>query len=236
MENNLDFATPVALESEAVRTQFYKRTYGSLALGVLLFVIFEAVLLNTPLVVDGMMSFMVDTKYAWLMILGAFMGVSYIAQNLAYNSASKPKQYAGYALYILAQAFLFVPLIVIAVSKTGDFSLVSQAGVMTLALFGGLTGVVFATNANFSILRSIITIGSFLALGVIVAGILFGFSIGLWFSFAMVALASAAILYDTWQVKNKFAADQYVAASLSLFASLMLLLWYILNILTGRNN
>ncbi|MFD0700552.1 Bax inhibitor-1/YccA family protein [Myroides pelagicus] len=236
MENNLGYATPVADESDAVRAQFYKKTYANLALGVLMFIVFELVLLNTPVVVNGMMSFILSGKYSWLIVLGAFMGVTWFAQSLAYNSASKPKQYAGYALYVLAQAFIFVPLLVMAMAQTGDTSLISQAGILTLALFGGLTGVVFGSNANFSFLRSVMIIGSFLALGVIVAGMLFGFELGLWFSLAMVGLASISILYNTWQIKNEFAADQYVAAALSLFASLMLLFWYILRILMNRNS
>src|SRR5690606_6006135 len=113
---------------------------------------------------------------------------------------------------------------------------ITQAAILTLALFAGLTGVVFGSNANFSFLRSILTIGFFVAIGTIVAGMLFGFNLGLWFSLAMVALASGSILYSTWQIKNEYAANQYIPAALSLFASLMLLFWYILRILMSRNS
>ncbi|WP_010251081.1 Bax inhibitor-1/YccA family protein [Myroides injenensis] len=236
MENNFNYATPVAHESDVVKAQFYKRTYGNLAVGVLVFIIFEAVLLNTPFIVEGMFSLMGMGKFSWLIILGAFMGITWFAQNLTYKTANKPQQYAGFGLYILAEAFIFVPILYVAMSMTGDLSLIAQAGVLTLALFGGLTGVVFGSNANFSFLRSILTIGFFLAMGTIIAGMIFGFNLGLWFSLAMVGLASGSILYNTWQIKNEFAADQYVPAALSLFASLMLLFWYILRILMSRNN
>jgi len=164
------------------------------------------------------------------------VAVTWYAQKLAYNSESTTKQYVGYMLYIVAEAFLFVPILYVAMSMTGDTSLITQAGILTLALFLGLTGVVFGSNANFSFMRSILTIGFFLALGAIVAGMLFGFELGLWFSLAMVALASGSILYSTWQIKNEYAANQYVPAALSLFASLMLLFWYILRILMNRSN
>jgi len=219
-----------------VKAQFYRRTYGNLALGVLAFIVFETILLNTPFVVEGMINLLMQGKFSWLIILGAFMGVSWFAQSLTYKTANKPQQYAGFMLYVLAQAFLFVPLMYMALSMTGDSSLIVQAGVLTLALFLGLTGVVFGSNANFSFLRSIVILGSFLALGTIVAGALFGFDLGLWFSLAMVGLASGSILYSTWQIKNEYAADQYVPAALSLFASLMLLFWYILRILMNRNS
>lgn len=236
MENNLNYSIPVAQESELIQVQFYKKTYANLAAGVLLFLVFEAVLLNTPIVVHSMMNFIGSGGYSWLIVLGVFMGVTYFAQSITYKSASRAKQYAGYGLYVLAQAFIFVPIVYVAISMTGDYSILTQAGVLTLALFGGLTGVVFGSNINFSFLRTILVLGSFLALGAIIAGIFFGFNLGLGFSFAMVALASGSILYSTYQLKNEFSSDQYIGAALSLFASLMLLLWYILRILMNRSN
>ncbi|MDR0229295.1 MAG: Bax inhibitor-1 family protein [Flavobacteriaceae bacterium] len=234
MEGNFNYA--VAHESDQVKATFYKRVYGNLALGVLAFIVFETILLNTPFVVEGMFSIIGMGKFSWLIVLAAFMGVTWYAQKLANNTVNKPQQYAGYALYVLAEAFIFVPILYIAMLQTGDTSLIAQAGILTLALFGGLTGVVFSTNANFSFMRSILTIGFFLAMGTIIAGMIFGFDLGLWFSLAMVALASGSILYSTWQIKNEYAADQYVPAALSLFASLMLLFWYILRILMNRSN
>ncbi|TDS55923.1 Bax inhibitor-1/YccA family protein [Myroides indicus] len=234
MDNNFNYA--VAYETDIVKTKFYRKTYSNLALGVLVFIILETILLNTPFVVNGMFNLIGMGKFSWLLILGAFMGVTWFAQNLTYKSANKTQQYAGFFLYVLAQAFLFVPLLTMALVMTGDTSLITQAAILTLALFAGLTGVVFGSNANFSFLRSILTIGFFVAIGTIVAGMLFGFNLGLWFSLAMVALASGSILYSTWQIKNEYAANQYIPAALSLFASLMLLFWYILRILMSRNS
>ncbi|MDM1396282.1 Bax inhibitor-1/YccA family protein [Myroides odoratimimus] len=239
MENNfknVDYTLPVAMESEVVRAQFYKKTYATLAAGVLAFIVLEAIMLNTPFIVEGMFTIIGMGKFSWLIVLGAFMGITWYAQKLADNSVDKKVQYAGLFLYVLAEAFIFVPILYIAMSMTNDLTLISQAGIMTLALFGGLTGVVFSSNANFSFMRSILSIGFFLALGTIICGMIFGFNLGLWFSLAMVALASGSILYSTWQIKNEYAANQHVPAALSLFASLMLLFWYILRIVMSRNN
>jgi len=57
-----------------------------------------------------------------------------------------------------------------------------------------------------------------------------GLSLGLWFSGAMVLLACASILYSTSNVLRYYRTDQYVAASLTLFASVALLFWYVLQI------
>ena len=57
-----------------------------------------------------------------------------------------------------------------------------------------------------------------MALGLIICSAIFGFQLGLFFSVLMVGFAMAAILYDTSQIMTQFSKDQYVAASLSLFA------------------
>lgn len=229
MENNII----VAQATDRERSQFYRKTYVNLALGVLVFVGIEALLLRIPPLVEFLLGML--SGYTWLLLLGGFMAVTWLAQSITYKSASKSKQYLGFLLYIVAEAIIFVPILYIAIAVSGGVGLINQAAILTGALFLGLTGVVFGSSINFSFLRSILTIGFFLAFGLIVAGMLFGFDLGLWFSAGMVALASGSILYSTYQLKNEYATHQYIPAALSLFASLMLLFWYILRILMSRN-
>ena len=47
----------------------------------------------------------------------------------------------------------------------------------------------------------------------------------------MIALACGYILYDTSNVLHHYHTSQYVAASLALFASVVLLFWYVLRIM-----
>ena len=70
--------------------------------------------------------------------------------------------------------------------------------------------------------------GGFVALGTIAASILFGFSLGLFFTGLMILFAAGAILYNTANVMRHYRTDQHVAASLALFASVALLFWYVL--------
>jgi FtsH-binding integral membrane protein len=102
---------------------------------------------------------------------------------------------------------------------------------MSLSLFAGLSALVLLTKADFSFLKSALIIGGFIALGIIVGGALFGFQLGLWFSVGMVILAAGSILYETSRLKYQYHTEQYVGAGLRLFASLMLLFYYILTIL-----
>ncbi|MEL6321315.1 MAG: Bax inhibitor-1 family protein, partial [Cyanobacteria bacterium J06626_14] len=69
-----------------------------------------------------------------------------------------------------------------------------------------------------------------IALGLIIASVIFGFSLGVFFAFAMVAFASAAILYKTSNIMHHYSTRHHVAASLELFAAVMLLFWYVLRI------
>ena len=85
-------------------------------------------------------------------------------------------------------------------------------------------------------MRSLIIIGGFASLGLIVAGAIFGFDLGVWFSIFMILLASGSILYETSQLKNTYSTEQYVGASLRLFASIMLLFWYILRFLMSSRD
>jgi hypothetical protein len=76
------------------------------------------------------------------------------------------------------------------------------------------------------------------AFGLILCGFFFGLSLGVWFSVAMVGLASGYILYETSNILHHYRTDQYVAASLALFASVTLMFWYVLRLLmafSGRD-
>lgn len=231
MENQnriLDYAIPVAQENELERSEFIRKTYSHLAIAVLGFLIVETLFQMTPAIVN--IGLKMTQGFTWLLVLGGFMFVTNMADRWAQTSNDKNKQYAALLIYVVAEAFIFVPIIWIAMAYTGDMSLLSQAGMLTVALFTGLTAVAFTTKKDFSFLRSALTIGSFVAIGLIVAGMLFGFSLGLWFSVAMVGLAAGSILYQTSNIIHVYNKDQYVAASLGLFASFMLLFWYILSI------
>lgn len=237
MDNNLENyqgGTHLTMASDADRTAFYKKTYGHVAGGVLAFVLFEYLLLQSDALIEFMLS--MTQGYKWLLLLGGFMLITTYAESTAMKTADKNKQYLAYGIYILAQAVIFVPMIYIAAFyMDSGAEILQQAALVTLALFTGLTAVVMLTNKDFSFLKAGLTIGFFIALGLIIAGTIFGFDLGLWFSGAMCVLAAGSILYQTSQIVNKYSTDDYIPAALGLFASLMLLFWYILRIFMSRD-
>lgn len=222
----------VAHSSDTEKAQFYKKTYLHVALSVLIFIGVETVLLFT--VPQEIIYMMVSQRYTWLLIIGVFWLASVLANKWSL-SQNRSTQYLGLAFYILLEAVIFLPMIYIAATYAGA-NVIFQAAMLTVAMFAGLSGVAFISKTDFSFLRSVIVIGGFVALGLIVAGSLFGFNLGLWFSVGMVLLASASILYETSKLKDIYTTGQYVGASLQLFASIMLLFWYILRILMSRRN
>lgn len=223
----------VSESSDIERATFYKKTYAHVALAILAFIALESVLLAVvPFEVIALM--FSGGKLVWLFILGLFWLGSILSDKLAF-SLSRSQQYLGLGLYVILEAIIFMPMIMIAASYSGG-EMITQAAVITLFMFSGLTAVVFLTKTDFSFLRTAIVIGGFVALGAIVAGMVFGFNLGLWFSVGMVVLASAAILYQTDRIKNEFGTQQYVGAALQLFSSIMLLFWYVLRILMSRRS
>ena len=222
----------VSSSTHEARVAFYKKTYTHLALAVLLFIVVESIFMQIKPLVAFALS--LTQGWTWLVLLGAFMLVTNYAEKMAINNHDKTKQYLALLLYVIAEAFIFVPLIYIAIIYAGDGGgeLLNQAAIITLSLFSGLSAIVLLTKKDFSFMKSALAVGFFIALGLIIAGTLFGFNLGLWFSVGMVVLAAGSILYQTSNMVHKYSEDQYVAASLGLFASLMLLFWYVLSILS----
>ncbi|WP_435254032.1 Bax inhibitor-1/YccA family protein [Tenacibaculum sp. A30] len=233
MKNSFEPKVLVAQVSEADRITFYKKTYTHVAGGVLLFVLFEYLFLQSATIVEFALS--MTQGYKWLLLLGGFMLVTSYAESTALKTSDKNLQYLAYSGYVFAQAFIFIPLIYIAISYTNNFDIIKQAGIVTLALFVGISSIVFITKKDFSFIRAGLSVGFFIAIGLIIAGTLFGFNLGLWFSVGMCVLAAGSILYQTSNLVHKFSTDDYIPAALGLFASLMLLFWYVLQIFMSRD-
>ncbi|MCB1172920.1 MAG: US12 family protein [Leptospiraceae bacterium] len=223
-------SVPVIEVASTERATFIRKTYLHLALALAAFAGIETAILSIPNILEIVGNMLTVSKYSWLVVLGAFMLVSWVAERWAMSSTSKGMQYAGLFLYVTAQAIIFVPLMAVAVF-VADATVLPNALLITGFLFTGLTLVVFTTRKDFSFMGGILKIGGLLAMGFIVASIVFGFSLGLLFSFVMVAFAGGAILYSTSNVLHHYHTEQYVAAALSLFAAVALLLWYVLRIL-----
>lgn len=232
-----DFYAPTDLFAAAAaadeRAGFIMKTYlyllGAIAalVGIEMILFTAAGIENMTKVTQAMLG---NGTFSWLIVLGAFMLVSWVAHAWAMNSASSVMQHAGLALYVAAMSVILIPLLCLAQLATGDASLIVSAAAATAGLFALLTLTVFITRKDFSFLRSILMFGSLAALGFIVIAPLFSFSLGPIFMYAMIALMCGYILYDTSNVLHHYRIGQHVAAALALFASVVMLFWYILQL------
>lgn len=223
-------AVRVDASAPSARAAFIRQTYFHVALAIAAFAVLEWLLLQWPGADD--LAATMTGGYSWLIVLLVFMFVSRIADRWARSSTSIGMTYLGLGLFVVAEAILFLPLLY-RVTRQGD-DVLRSAALITALMVAGLTAVVVLTRTDFSFLRSALTIGGFVALGLIVASMVFGFSLGIIFAVVMVAFASGSILYNTSNIMRTYRTDQSVAAALSLFASIALLFWYVVSIMSRR--
>src|SRR5262249_11455985 len=148
-------------------------------------------------------------RLGWLVVLALFMGISWLAERWAVSETSVAVQYFGLAVFVVASAVVFVPLLYIYAYATHHPGVILKVGLVTGGLFLGITATVFITRTDFSFLGPIIAIGGFAALGFIVLSAIFGFTLGNVFAFVMVAFAGTAILYNTSNVLHRFNTNQH---------------------------
>src|ERR1051326_8584137 len=149
-------------------------------------------------------------RLSWFLVLMLFAGVGYVAQRMSFSQTSRAVQYLGLAMTVVVQSLLLQPILWGLIGMFGNRAMLAsgvllsgqatvilmQAVVITLAIFIGLTLTVFLTKKDFSFLRGALTVGLFAAMGVILASLAFGFSLGALFCGAIILLMAGYILYE----------------------------------------
>ncbi|EIW2582150.1 Bax inhibitor-1/YccA family protein [Salmonella enterica] len=209
-------------DSRIDRTTFIRRAYLHLAVAIVGFIVLSAAWSFIGVGEYALDVLLAGGRYSWLVVLGAFMLVGMLATRLADNAGTNQTQLIGLGIYVLAESLIFAPLLTV-------------AAITTLLLVGGLTFTAFSIKKDFSFLRSFLTMAGFIAFGAIIASVICGFSLGVWFSALMVLLCAGFILYDTSNIIHHYPTDRPAGAALHLFASIATMFWYILRIFMSRN-
>ena len=210
------------------RARFIVRTYNHLFGAIVAFALIEFGLFMSGIADVIAAVVLRGGQLLWFGVLAAFMIVGWLASRYAHTAESKGVQYLALASYVFVEALVFVPILWIA--ERFAPSAIPSAGLVTVVGFAALTGIAFWTRKDFSFLGGILRWGFICALLLMIAGAIFGFQLGVFFSIALVGLAGAAILYDTSNVIHHFPEDRYVGAALELFASVALMFWYVLRL------
>jgi FtsH-binding integral membrane protein len=240
---NRPIAGADATTGVSARLRFIRLTYLHLFGAILAFAGLEWALFKIPFLAEKvsapLITFALGGRFNWGIVLGVFMAASIGTHWLTNQTRSKPLHYIGLFVYVLAEALIFVPLLAIVQWKTaeilakggGNPNILRDAAFITLGVFAALTVSVFVTKKDFSFMRTALAIAGAAAMALVVLSLVFGFNLGIVFSIAMVLLAAGQILFETSQVMAHYDPEDYVGASLSLFASVALMFWYVIRIL-----
>lgn len=210
---------------DEARAGFLQKTYAHLLGAIVVFTLVEIMLFKLDIAGPLAAKMLGGGGAMWLLWLGGFMLIAFIATRFAENTESRAKQYLGLGLYIGALSIIFVPLLFIA--NTYAPGVIETSALVTLAGFSALTAIVFVTRKDFSFMRTVLMWGTFAALGFIVVGAIAGFSGGVIFPILMIALMGGWILHDTSNILLHYPEDRYVGAALALFASVAMMFYYV---------
>lgn len=225
---------PVATLQAEARGAFLIKVYQHLLGAVVAFVLFETLLFATGLA-EGLYDLIAGSGPTWLLILGGFMLVNWFATSAAHDILNPSRQYAGLFGIAAAEAVIFAPFLHLVFNVEGGGAVtVGAAAAVTAIGFAGLSVVGLVTRKDLSFIRPFMLWGGVMALVLIVAAVLFGLELGVWFSLAMIALAGGSILYQTQTILRRYPEEAYVGAAVQLFASVMLLFWYVLRLFSRR--
>ena len=247
-------AGAVATMGVSDRVSFLRKTYAHLGASLVLFALFTAGMMRYATDLSLRLSFPGGAGFGWLILmLVAFIGVSYVSQRLAASETSRVLQYVGLGLAVVLWSVLAQPIIWFTIAKFGNAHdmfvdghisaalspkaalVIGEATIITLAIFIGLTVTVFVTRKDFSFLGSFLGMAMFALLGVAVVSLIFGFQMGVIWSVIIVLLMGGYILYQTSLVMNYFRPTQHVAAAVMLFTTVAMLFIHVLRIVAEAN-
>ncbi len=162
-------------------------------------------------------------------LLGLVVGVA-----MAFASRVQGLNLVLLLLYSAFQGAVIGPILVMVERTTPGVA--GNAAILTLAIFGGLSGYTLVTRKDFSYL------GGFLfaaLLGLLVAGIALLFlnapMLSVLYSYGGALIFCLYILYDTSRIIHRLEPGEAVAGAIALYLDLVNLFWFILRILRSNS-
>ncbi len=108
------------------------------------------------------------------------------------------------------------------------------AGLLTVAIFGGLTAYVFISKRDFSFMRGMLTVGLVVVVVAALANFLFVSSaFGFAISATVLLLFSGFVLYDTSNIIRHYPVNEYISGALALYLDAFNIFLALLNLLNA---
>jgi FtsH-binding integral membrane protein len=168
----------------------------------------------------------------WSLALEALILFGALFRRVAYSARSTLMQYVWLGAFVVVESVVLVPLLSRAAAQAPGA--IRSAAFLTLIAFSCGTVAAFALRRDLSSLGALVQSGLGLGLIAVATAIVFGFSLGTGFALVMLASGLLALLHDVSAVIQEGGDDEddgaslpdrHAAASLSLFATMVLMFW-----------
>jgi len=253
------FGGNIAVDQEAVaygdsitRMAFLRKVYTLLSasmllwMGTTLFVVFNGTLMEKVLSFTG----------GGFMVFFLFIGAQFFLLRFM-AKAGNTMSLVGLGMYGLLMGVFTAPLVYIALCQGNELALalldqgkvasdvltlgggiVTQAFILTSAIFGGLTFYALTTKRDFSMMGGALMMmfwGMFAISALAYFGIGGDIAYSNWFSFGFVVLMGAFVLYDTQNIMKRFPANMAALAAATLLLDFVIMFQRILMIFMRRD-
>jgi len=212
------------------KAEFIRKVYGILSVQMLATVLVAATLMSLR---GEQQIFLFKHAFALAVLscLGAFASIF----GITWNKNNYPANYGWLVLFTVCEAVSIGTLCAV-YQAAGYGEIVLNAFSITSAVFLGLTLFSMQTRVDFTPYSGILFALLLSLLGVSLLSALFGFTMGIVYSWLGAVLFSCFIVVDTQAIISKLGYDDYIIAAIQLYLDFLNLFLFILRILTNSNS
>jgi modulator of FtsH protease len=222
-------ARPVPLELTGTdRATLVRRTYGLVFVGIIITMVGVAFGFLQPAVMGQVAA---HPFISWLLLM---MLPLFLAQRW---HRDYPRNVLTTLLGTFGTGVWISPLIYI--MNRVQPGVVGQAGMLTLATFGGLSLYAVFSKRDFSAWGGFFMVGLVVLIVTSLLNIFFrNETASLWIAGGTILIFGGLLVFDTWRIvrSNQYGPDDYVPAAISIYLDLLNLFLAILRLLGGRRN
>ena len=220
-------AVPAANADVDARAQFLTKTYVWVLYGILAFSATLWGYENVPAIKNLGNALFGNWMLGTIVLIGSTIAVHALAERSPIN-----------VVVYFAYAFLFGLILgpIVSYANATAPGIVTQASLATALTFLVLTAVVFVTGKDFGFLKGILWTGLIGMFLIALCSWIFGFGIGIWYSYAGALLFSGFILYDTSNILRRYPTTAHISAAIVLFVDIIMLFKHLLMIFLSNNS
>lgn len=208
------------------RVEFLRKTYTTLLTAILIFAATLWAAGEITPVKNLMISLVVNP---WLTL------AIYIGGAIAVHALAEKPGIGIVVFYAFAAVWGLISAPLILMVAENQPHVITQAALATAIIFTGLTAYVFKSGKDFAFLGGMLFTAMWGLFGLAILGLIFGFTMGTWVSYAGALVFSGFILYDTSNILHRYPTTAYVSAAMVLFVDVIILFKNLVMIFLDRD-